>query len=155
MTKQFGLRAMALVAAGCVALSGMAGPAAASKTGDKVAAGVAGAVIGGIIGAAAANASKYPPAPSYRPYQPYQPGYAPAPYPTTSPVQTCVGYGNKYSQKSGALGIRLDSVVSVTPTAYNQTVVGAYMTVLWSGTQRTAYVTCTVTNGVVTSWLVA
>lgn len=152
MTKQFGLRATALGAAACVAVSAMAVPAVASKRGDKVAAGVAGAVIGGIIGAAAANASKYPPAPSY---QPYQPGYAPAPYPAASPVQTCIGYGNKYSQKSGALGIRLDSVVSVTPTAYNQTVVGAYMTVLWPATQRTAYVTCTVTNGVVTSWLVA
>lgn len=151
MSKRYALRCTALVMAAGMAASVAAGPAAASKRGDKVAAGVAGAVIGGLIGAAAANSSKYRPAPAY---PPYQPGYQPAPYPG-NPVQTCIGYGNKYSQKSGAMGIRLDSVVSVTPTAYNQSVVAAYMTVLWPGYQKTAYVTCTVTNDTVTSWLVA
>jgi hypothetical protein len=139
-----------------------------SSKGDKVAAGVAGAVVGGLIGAAIANSDKkrstgYYPQPYYpQPYAPQPaPGYYPPP-PPPAPVynsdaawRTCVAYGNKYSQRGGALGLRLDNIVAIRPTGYNQFVVQAYMSVLWPGYQTKTYVTCTVTNGNVTSWLVA
>lgn len=134
-----------------------------SSKGDKVAAGVAGAIVGGLIGAAVANSDKhrpYPYAPQPYPPQPYvpqpPPGYYPPPQPSADTAwRTCVEYGNKYSQKGGARGLRLDNIVSIRPTGYNQFVVSAYMTVLWPSYQTRTYVTCTVTNGTVTSWLVA
>ncbi|MEJ8572644.1 hypothetical protein [Microbaculum marinum] len=134
-----------------------------SKTGDKVAAGVAGAVVGGLIGAAVANSDKnrspgyYPPPYAPQPAPGYYPPPAPPPpqYGSDAAWRTCVAYGNKYSQKSGALGLRLDNIVSIQPRGYNTFVVSAYMSVLWPNYQARSYVTCTVTNGTVTSWLVA
>lgn len=130
----------------------------ASKTGDKVAAGVAGAVVGGLIGAAVANSNKHKP--SYPPPYAPAPGYYPPPppppaYGSDAAWRTCVGYGNEYSRKGGALGLRLDNIVSITPAGYNTYVVAAYMSVLWPGYQTRSYVTCTVSGGRVTSWLVA
>jgi hypothetical protein len=167
--------AVALLLANFATAAGAAGPALTapadvggaplvrvSSTGDKVAAGVAGAVVGGLIGAAIANSDRNR-SPGYYP-QPYVPQPAPGYYPPPAPPpgqgsdaawRTCVAYGNKFSQKGGAMGLRLDNIVSIRPSGYNQFVVSAYMSVLWPGYQTRTYVTCTVTNGVVTSWRVA
>jgi hypothetical protein len=147
------------VAAAALLMAHLTTAADASSTGDKVAAGVAGAVVGGLIGAAIANSDKNR-APGYYP-QPYAPqpapGYYPPPpqYNSNTAWQTCLAYGNKYSQRGGALGLRLDNLISVRPIGYNSYQVSAYVSVLWPGYQTRTHVTCTVTNGTVTSWLVA